>query len=366
MKHVGQTWFSVAFACELAKASAENGTSNGLDASQLREGISQVVKGLIDKEADIQVVRLTDSRPESYPGYTRLGRPYFGTDFLMDFHGKKNTVDRIVNRSLVVQLYIAMSKMELGTPSVRDSFLSMIVHKMMDLSKSDSDLIPHHLVPFAKLLAAALTHPATQPGSHHTICQLITEIWKSYLREVVQARPTPPSLAMSPIRGISNEINQVNRFLADPTRTRFEFRANKNIRESMESDVRMVHHEAVLCETPRTGSPHVLVITKRPDFPYKRKLQGWNAVASEATQHLRQCPQLIENRILDPSFFTTLPEESMRFVLTPWFQPGAALGYQGQAPQSTNVIPTPIPGNASSAVPAKRKASDEIVDLTGA
>lgn len=256
--------------------------------------------------------------------------------------------------------------MDPETPSVRDSFLSMIVHKMMNLSKSGSDLIPHHLIPFAKLLAAALTHPATQPRSHHTISQLITEIWKSYLREVVQARPTPPSLAMSPIRGISNEINQVNRFLADPTRTRFESRANKNIRESMESDVRMANHEAVLCETLRTGSPHVLVITKRPDFPYKRKVQGWNAVASEATQHLRQCPQLIENRILDPSLFTILPEESMRFVLTPWLQPGAALGYQAQAPQSTNAILAPILGNGSSAVPAKRKASDEIVDLTGA
>jgi len=337
MKHVRQAWFSIPFACELNKAATENGSTSGLDASQLRQDSTQIVQAIIDNEADVQVARLMH-----------------------------DDVDRIVNRQAVVLLFIHMSKEYTKSPSLRDSFLQIVVHKLLGLSKVDSDLIPQHLVPLAKLLAAALTHPATRPESYQMIRQLITEIWKLYLRDVVQARSPPPTLVMSPIRGISKEINEVNRFLADPTRVRYELRANKNERESMESDFRMAHGEAVLCETVRTGSPHRLVITKRPDFPYKREVHVWNAGASEATRLLLQCPQLVENKILDPSFFTVLPEESMRFVLKPWFKPSAALGYQVQAPQSNNASIALNHRIASNAVLAKRKASDDIVDLTGA
>jgi hypothetical protein len=130
MKHIGQAWFSVASASELMKASAENTTSSGLDAAQLRQDSSQIVKALIENEANVQVSRLTND-----PGL-RLNA---GTDFFSSgawpgypgfpVPGKKNKVDRIVSRATVVKLYIAMSRTDTESPALRDSFLCTIVHK---------------------------------------------------------------------------------------------------------------------------------------------------------------------------------------------------------------------------------------------
>jgi hypothetical protein len=342
MKHFGQAWFSVPFACELIKASARNGASSGLDASQLRKDSSQIVQALIDNEADVQVVRFTK------------------------YHYRENTVDRMVGRAKVAELYIAMNKLDPESPSLRDSFLSMIVHKMMGASKEAPSLLPDQLIPLARLLA--LTHPTTQAESSQKIRKLVTEIWTSYLRDVVQACPPPPNFAMSPLGGSCSDSQEVNRFLADPTQSRYEFRAAEKKRRHMQYDVERTHGEAVTCDTLRTKRPFALVIIKRPDIPYNKKLKEWNERASQARLAISKCLQLLQQKMLDSSFFTVLPEASMRVILQDFFGPSAVLQYPVtmQALQSNNAALTPISGNASSAVPTKRKASDDVVDLTGA
>jgi hypothetical protein len=316
---------------------------------------------LIDNEADVQVVRLKESQPES-----RFGYPYFGSSYLLDSRGKKKVVERVVSGAVVVQLYIAMTNTNAESPSVRDSFLSMVVHRLLDAAKQTPSLLPDQLVPLARLLA--VTHPITQAESSQTIRTLATEIWASYLRDVVQACPSRPNLIMSPLRDSSIEAQEVNRFLANPTQSRYEFRAAEKKRRHMESAIRRTHGEGASFNTLSTGRPYALVITKRPEIPYNKKLKEWNERASQARIALSKCPQLLEEKVLDPSLFTVLPEASMREILRDFIGPSAVLQYPvtKQAAQPTNAALTPITGNASSAVPAKRKASDEIVDLTGA
>jgi hypothetical protein len=188
---------------------------------------------------------------------------------------------------------------------------------MLGVAKEAPSLFPNELIPFAKLLAAVLTHPTTQAESSQKIRKLATEIWTSYLRDVVRACPPPPNLVMPPLECTCTESQKVNRFLADPTQSRYEFRAVEKKRKHIESDLGWgyTETEAISCETLRNKKPYALVITKQPDIPHNKKLKEWNERASQARDALSKCPQLLEKKIFDPSFFTVLPEASMRVIL---------------------------------------------------
>lgn len=332
MKHIGQAWFSVPFAHELNKASAEDQTSSDLDPSQLRNDSSEIVKALIDIEADVRIVHVSE-----YPGM-------------------KNHLERIVSRQALILLYISMSKTNTDTPSVRDSFLHIFVHKLLGVSKEHPSLLPNKLLPLTKLLSAALTHPGTQAESRPKVCKLVTEIWTTYLEDIVQARPSLPNLVFGPIKCNCTESNEINRFFADPTKHRYEYRAVESKRRHLSYDILLAHADTVVCDMQRGRKPYALVITKRPDIVHSKKLQEWHGRATQARDALSKCPQLVQEKILEPSFYTVLPEDSMRTIIGK-----LSVGYPAQ---STDTALTPVSGNASSTVPTKRKASDDVIDLT--
>ena len=340
MKHIGQAWFSVPFAYELNKASAEDQTSSDLDVLQLRKNSAEIVKALIANEADVQAVRFTDA---DIP-IARLSK----------FGSMKKVVERSVTRQALVGLYISMSEMD---TDFRDSVLHMFVHKLFGVSKEVPSLFPNELLPLTGLLAAALAHPGIKAESRPAVCKLMTVVWITYLQDVVQARPPPPHLVFGPLKCDCAESEEINRFLADPTKSRYEFRAVESKRSHIDYDVLLAHANTVTCDTKwARRKPHALVITKRPDIVHSQKLQEWHGRATEARDALAGCPQLVQDKVLEPPFYTVLPEDSMRTMIG-----NLSVGYPAQ---SIDTALTPVSGNASSTVPAKRKASDDVVDLT--
>jgi hypothetical protein len=305
-----------------------------LDASELRKDSVRIVEALVNSEADVQLAWLEDE---------------------------------YVDSRTVVSLYHAMLCEGIDASSVGDSFVRILVHDALLLAKEAPELFDGTLLPIARLLGQQPPHPETRAESHRTVCELVTEIWAAYLQDVVQARPAPPDLKMSTLaaRDCScGDCRQINSFLADQNpSTRYVFRGSERRRRHVKTELRAVHGNALSLKTENTGTPHALVINKILDHLYRDERQAWEARVRKAKQQLRQCPHLIQGSILGPSFFTALPRDAMEQILAEFIVPPAAIELPAPAPL-TDANPMLDSGNATSAGPAKRSASDELVDPT--
>lgn len=339
---VAQTWFSVSFAYELTDPE-EPKNLNGLDASELRKDSFRILEAMVNSEADVQSACLEEDDDE----------------MLTEEH---------VDPELAVLLYNAMVDEDTISPSVRDSFLRILVQDALRLSKEAPDLFDAVLLPIADELAKHPPHPETHAESYRNVCQLVTEIWTSYLRDVIQARPSPPNLVMR-----TSEINKcscgdcrlVKSYLEDQTpSTRYVFRGSEKRRRHLEKELLNSHGRAISCKTEKTGNPHALVINKQADLQHTEARQAWDRKASKLMRQLRELPLLFRARILGPSFFTALPGDSMEKILGDLAPSPAAIEPAAQAPEPTDTSLKPISGNAKSTATAKRKADDDLVDPT--
>ena len=188
MDHITQAWLSASFAYELIDPE-EPANLDGLDASELRKDAFQIVQALVDSEPNVRSAWLKKEYSEMH------------TEDSMDLEA-------------VVSLYNVMLNEPTTPPSVRDSFLRILVQDALRLSKRHSDLFYEILLPIAHDLAERPPHPVTHVDSYRNVCELVTEIWTANLRDVVKARPL----------AITRQSAWRNNFLHDrkdrvPTRT---------------------------------------------------------------------------------------------------------------------------------------------------
>ena len=336
MRQVTQAWFSVSFASDLL-APVHHETLVGIDPSRLRKDGFQIIKALTD-ESHIQTADMMDYDGEMRPMH------YVDSNYVAQVYDYMNMYGRFAE----------------STPD-RDAFLRLMVHRSLPMAKRSPSLFRSQLLPLIRHLADVLPDPKTHPDSHRNVCKLVTEIWTSYLLEIVQARPSTPDLAMTPLDRYCNcdDCKQVNQFLQDPVQSRYVFRADKDRRSHVETELRFVHGEAAFCETIKEGNPHLLVVTKQMDFVLGMDLDSWEDRAKEAKDVLDECSKLVSKKMLDSSLLTVLPEDSMKEIFGKYYGLLAAPGYQTQAPQSTGTALTPVSGNATSIGTAKRKPSDD-------
>jgi hypothetical protein len=336
-----QALFSLSFAFDLL-APIRHKALDGIDPSRLRKDGLQIIKALVDES-------------------------YVQTADMMEYEGEMRPM-HYVSPNYVAKLYSYMNVYSeyAESPPDRDSFLRKMVHRSLPMAKRSPSLFQFQLLPLTHHLASLLPNPDTQPESHRNVCKLVTEIWTSYLLEIVQARPATASLALAPLNRHCNfdDCKQVNQFLQDSTQSRSEFRASAERRKHMETELRLVHGEAVSCHTIKTGKPHALDVIKQMDLVHGMELEAWNDRAKEAKEAFVECPKLVLGKVLESSFLTVLPEDSMRAIFGNSFDLLAAPANQTQAPQSTGTALTPVSGNASTTTTsAERKASDDGADM---
>jgi hypothetical protein len=303
------------------------------DQSELQKDGVRIVEALVNSGANVQLAWLED--------------------------------DDYVDSRTVVSLYHAMLREGIGASSVGDSFMRILVHDALLLAKEAPELFDGTLLPIARLLGQQPPHPETRPESYRTVCELVTEIWAAYLRDVVQERPAPPDLKMSTlaVRDCScGDCRGINSFLADQ-KIRYTFRGSERRRQHLKTELRAVHGNALSCKTEKTGTPYALVIHKVLDHLYRDERWAWDVRVRDAKKQLRQCPHLIQGGILGPSFLAASPQNAMEQILGGLIVSPAAIELPAPAPP-TDTDPMLDSDNATSAGLAKRQASDELVDPT--
>jgi hypothetical protein len=348
LRQVSQAWLSVSFASYLLET-VHHPALDGVDPSRMRKDGFRIIKALVDE----QRVQTTD---------------------MMDHAGEMRPI-HYVSPNYVAQVYSYMDTYSsyADSPPDRDSFLRKMVHRSLPMAKKSPSLFQCQLLPLAQYLAddqhLGLPGPETHTESHRNVCNLVTEIWTAYLRDIVQARPPTPNFALAPLRDDCNcdDCKLVNQFLEDPTQYSYVFRAGKERRSHIESKLRLVHGEATPFETLKEGNPHALVINKEIDFELGMELENWNDRAKEAKDALEECPNLVVGKMFDASLLTVLREDSMRIILGDYFSLLVLLKapeYAMQPLPPTGSALTPVSGNASTTTSAKRKASNDEADMT--
>jgi hypothetical protein len=344
LRQVSQAWFSVPFASYLL-APVHHKALDGIDPLRMRKDGFRIIKALVDE-------------------------PYVQTADMMDYHGEMRPMNYI-GSGYVAQVYSYMDTYSrcAESPPDRDAFLRKMVHRSLPMAKRSPSLFRYQLLPLARHLADVLPDPETHTESHRNVCSLATEIWTAYLRDIVQARPPTPNLALAPLRDYCkcDDCKQVNQFLQDPTQYSYVFRAGKERRSHIESELWLMHGQATPYETLKEGYPHALVINKELDFVHEMELHEWNDKAKEAQEALEECPNLVVGKMFDASLLTVLPEDSMRIILGDYFSVLVLLKapeYAMQALPPTGSTLTPVSGDTSTTTSAKRKASDDGADMT--
>lgn len=223
------------------------------------------------------------------------------------------------------------------------------------------------IIPFAEQLRSRLAKSAESEATD----QLLREIYTSYVGDYVGPRPTQNNLVMPFEKcslGYCGDCQYLEAFMRSESESTTH-KAGKQRRDHV--DTRLFHYgDSVSVKTVEKGvrgKPNSLIITKHPEARQEARLQPWLEKAAEAKVVITAIPEDQGKRFLGGSFFTTLPEGSMKAIFGESFEaiwrlrPDDLSAAQPDA--ETPATPTQTMGQTST-VPAKRKAAVDTVDLT--